>query len=40
MQVSTSTISNVLNRPDAVAEATRVKVELAISNSATNAPRH
>ncbi|MDX3162379.1 LacI family DNA-binding transcriptional regulator [Streptomyces scabiei] len=29
--VSTGTISNVLNRPDAVAEATRAKVELAIA---------
>ncbi|MEU9400606.1 LacI family DNA-binding transcriptional regulator [Streptomyces sp. NPDC048242] len=29
--VSTGTVSNVLNRPQAVAEATRVKVELAIA---------
>lgn len=29
--VSTGTVSNVLNRPDSVAEATRVKVQLAIA---------
>lgn len=31
-KVSTGTVSNVLNRPDAVAEATRVRVEAAITD--------